>query len=303
MSELVKLFLDNLLPIFLMAGAGYLLGKMVRIDLRSLSQVIFYIFSPCLVFVLITGNRLNEADIFRLIGVAASVMLVVGIATWSIGRALKLERRLLMAVVLTAMFMNAGNYGLSVNLFAFGEEGLAYASLYFVTSGIMTYTIGVVIASMGSSTFKQSILGLFKLPILYALVLALLFVYFEWSLPLPLERSVTILGNASIPSMLVLLGLQIGRLRWQGNFRAITLANSMRLLIAPLVAIGLSYSYGLEGVARQAAILESGMPSAVLVTVLAIEYDLEPSFVTTVVFASTFLSPLTLTPLLSYLIG
>ena len=40
------------------------------------------------------------------------------------------------------------------------------------------------------------------------------------------------------------------------------------------------------------------MPTAVLATILATEYDAEPAFVATAVFASTLLSQLTLTPLL-----
>lgn len=51
----------------------------------------------------------------------------------------------------------------------------------------------------------------------------------------------------------------------------------------------------------QAGIVESGMPSAVLTTVVATEFDIEPSFVTGVVFLTTIISPLTLTPLLAYL--
>jgi predicted permease len=43
------------------------------------------------------------------------------------------------------------------------------------------------------------------------------------------------------------------------------------------------------------------MPSAVICIVLATEYDVEPTFVTSVVFLTTLLSPLSLTPLLAYL--
>ena len=65
------------------------------------------------------------------------------------------------------------------------------------------------------------------------------------------------------------------------------------LLLAPL--------FGLEGVARQAGTLQSAMPSAVIGTILATEYDVEPTFVTSVVLLTTLLSPFTLTPLLRWL--
>ncbi|RPI25297.1 MAG: AEC family transporter [Chloroflexota bacterium] len=303
MSELPSLFLNNLLPILLAAAAGYPLGKWLHVNPRPLSQVIFYIFSPCLVFKLLTDNPLEISEILRMMLFASLIMVMVGSITLAAGMAMKFERRLLAAVLLTSIFMNAGNYGMPLNLFAFGENALAYAGLYFVTMAVMTNIVGVVIASMGRSSFTQSIVGLVKLPTIYALILGVVFVRMGWELPLPVDRTVTLLKDASIPSMLVLLGLQFQQASWKGHTRALALSNSMRLMVAPGLALGLSLLFGFQGPARQASVLESGMPTAVLTTILATEYDVEPSFVTSAVFASTLLSPLTLTPLLAFLSG
>jgi malate permease and related proteins len=303
LNDLFSLFLNNLLPIFLAAGAGYLLSKTLGVNSRSISQVSFYIFSPCLVFVLITKNELNDTEILQMMFYAAILVFSVATITWVIGRAMKLERRLLIATILTAMFMNAGNFGLPVNLFAFGEPALAHASLFFVTMGILTYTVGVVIASMGSYGLKQSMLGLFKIPAIYGVLLAFVFLRLDWALPLPIDRTVTLLSNAAIPSMLILLGMQLQRTQWDGYFKALALTGTMRLVVAPVLALGLSLLFGMSGPARQAYILESAMPAAVLTTILATEFDIEPAFITTAVFTTTLLSPLTLTPLLAYLSG
>jgi malate permease and related proteins len=303
LSYLLELFLNNLLPIFIIAGAGYLLGRWLFIDLRTLSQVVFYIFSPCLVFTLITGNRLNEGEILQMMGFATVIVILIGLLTWLIGKALRLERRMIMAMVLAAMFMNAGNYGLSVNLFAFGQEGLAQATLYFVAMGILTYTVGIMVASLGAASLRQSFMGLLRVPVVYGLALAFLFVRFDWVLPVPIDRAVVLLGNATVPTLLVLLGLQIRRVEWKNHIPAVAAVTGIRLLVSPLLAIGLSGLFGLQGVARQAGIMESAMPTAVMVTILANEYDIEPGFISTVVFASTLLSPLTITPLLAYLGG
>jgi malate permease and related proteins len=301
LTDLLGLFSANLLPVFLAAAAGFLLGKVLHVEPRPLSQAVFYVFSPCLVFDLITRSSLNGPDVIRMMAFAAALILSVGLITWFFGWVLKLERRIFMAVLLTAMFMNAGNYGLSVNLFAFGEEALAYASLFFVTAGLLTYTIGVVIASLGSSSLKQALGVAARLPTVYALIVAFIFLRTGWELPLPAARTVEIFSAASIPTMLLLLGLQLSYVRMNGNIRAAALAGTMRLLIAPLLAVALTRLFGLEGAARQAGILEAAMPTAVLVTVLATEYDVEPSFVTTMVILTTLLSPFTLTPLLAYL--
>jgi predicted permease len=301
LSALISLFGNNILPIFLAAGSGYLAAKKFQLAPRSLSQAAFYIFSPCLIFDILTTSQLNGSDVTRMATFAFANVALVGTMTWLIGRLLHLERRILVAVILTTMFANAGNYGLSLTLFAFDETVLAHASLYFVTMATLMFTVGTVIASLGHSSLKGAMLGLFKVPTLYAVIAALLFNHLSWQLPLPLERTVHLLGSAAIPVLMALMGIQLYYSQWNGHIKALTLSSFMRLLAAPALAIGLSFVWGLHGAARQAGILESAMPTAITTTVLATEYNVEPAFVSTVVFVSTLLSPLTVTPLLAYL--
>jgi|TARA_B100001964_G_scaffold222731_1_gene267951 predicted permease len=71
------------------------------------------------------------------------------------------------------------------------------------------------------------------------------------------------------------------------------------MLVMPVVAFGLASLYQLTGPARQAGIIEAAMPSTALVTMLALEYDLEPLLVIEAVVFTTLVSPFTLTPLIS----
>ena len=301
MINLLTIFSNNLLPILLVAGTGYIAGKWLNVEARSISRVVFYIFSPCLIFDLLVTSQLNNSDMLRMIGFAVASILTVGAITWLLGRFIKLERKMMAAVMICTITINAGNYGLSLNMFAFGEDALAYSSLFFVTSAIITYTVGVTIASMGKSSLADSLKGLVKLPAVYAVILALIFITLKWELPLPLSRSVSLLGDAAIPGMLLVLGLQLQNNHRTQNIRALILANGMRLLGGMGVGFFMAAIFGLQGMAYNAGVLESSMPTAVLSTILATEYDAEPAFVTTAVFSSTLLSPLTLTPLLLFL--
>jgi malate permease and related proteins len=301
MDTLFATFANNLLPILLISGAGFALGKLLPIDPRSLGRVLFYILSPALVFHLLTTASLPFDQIAAMMGFAAAVMGITGGLAFLLGKLFRLERTVLTAVVLTSIFANNGNYGMPVVSFAFGDQALAYASIYFVTSAILTNTVGVLIASLGRLSLKQALLGLLKVPALYAIFAAALVMRFHLSMPLPLERTFTLTADATIPVMIVLLGLELSRVQWSRNIKALGITASLRLLAGPLVGVLLAALFGLQGSARQAGITETGMPSAVLNTVLASEYDLEPSLVTAIVFISTVLSPLTLTPLLVFL--
>ncbi len=301
MTELLLLFVNNLLPILVIAGLGYLSGKHLQVEARSLSRVIFYILSPCLLFNLLVSSQLSDGDMLRMVGFASSIVLSVALLTFALGKLMKLSRTMLAAVVLTTMAMNAGNFGLSLNLFAFGEEGMAQASIFFVTTAIFTYTLGVAVASLGRASLKESFLKLLKVPSIYAVFMAIVIMKLNWVLPVPLERTTTLLGNASIPAMLLLLGIQLQRNHRARNIPALILANGMRLVGGATLALALASVFQLQGVALQAGVIEAATPTAVLTTVLATEFNTEPTFVTTVVFTTTVLSPLTLTPLLAYL--
>jgi predicted permease len=301
LSNLISLFWNNLLPIFIIAGIGYLVGKWLEIKPKTLSQVIFYIFSPALIFDLISNSQLQAREILQIGSITVVVTLLLTLLAYLSGKALKLPRKLLAASILVVILPNAGNYGLSVNLLSFGESALAYASIYFSFSVILMYTLGVVVASLGSVSFRQALLAILKVPSLYAVLLAFIFLAFDLQLPAPMKVSVSLLSDATIPAMLVLLGLQILNLTRNQHFKALSIAAGLRLLISPALGLGIALLAGLHGAALQAVVTESAMPSAVTNTVLATEYDVEPGFVASVVFYTTILSPITVTPILALL--
>jgi len=301
LRDLFVLFINNLLPIFLAAGAGFLVARYLGVSPRAVSRIAFYIFSPCLIFTLLTSGQLNGDDITLMVAYTSASILLLGLITGLIAFALRLKRSIMVALLLTVMFGNAGNFGLSLNLFAFGESALAYASIYFVTSATLIYTLGVVLSSWGKTNLRTALLGVFKVPVIYAVIFALIFNWLNWELPLPIDRTVSLLSDAAIPVMIVLLGIQLYNSKVSKDTLTVGLSNFLRLVASPLLAIGLATFFNLQGAASQAGVLESAVPTAVLTTVLATEYNIEPALVTTTVVTSTLLSPLTVTPLLAFL--
>lgn len=300
-NALITTFANNLLPILLISGAGFLLGKTLEIDSRSLGRVVFYIFSPILVFNLLLHTELRSIQILTTMGFTLLHCSIIGLLAFLSGKLLHFERPVLMAIVLTSAFGNTGNYGLPLVSFAFGQEALAFATLNFVTTSLLFNTVGVLIASLGHMDIKTAMSGLFKVPTVYAVILALLLNSFHLILPLPLSRTVDLAANASIPVMIILLGLELSRVQWSHSFRSVGLSAGLRLLAGPAIGLLLALLFGMKGAVRQGNVTEASMPAAVTTIVLATEYGLDPSLVTAMVYIGTLLSPLTLTPLLVYL--
>jgi predicted permease len=120
-------------------------------------------------------------------------------------------------------------------------------------------------------------------------------------LPLAITRPIALLSDAALPMMILVLGMQLERATVPERPSLVGVAVAISLIVAPIVAIGLASLIGVQGTARQAAVILSSMPVAVVTTILAVEFDVTPAFVTSAVFVSTLLSPLTLTPLIAYL--
>jgi hypothetical protein len=304
LAAIFSIFVENLLPIFLTAGVGFVFGRTMRPDIKTASRLAFYVFSPCLVFstlvrVGIGGSELRQLALFTM-GITV-VMITLAYLT---GRALRVDRRMMATLIIASVFVNGANYGLAATKFAFGEPALARAMVYFVFNVFALYTVGIFIASVGQLSWRQALGKMLAVPAFYALLIAGTVRYAGWQVPLYADRAITLLSDAAIPMMLVILGLQIAEARSWPRHRMglIGAATFLQLVMAPLAALALAYGVGLTGPARQAAVLQSSMPTAVITTILAIEYELDTQMVAGTVILTTLLSPLTIAPLIAYLL-
>ncbi|MCC7358217.1 MAG: AEC family transporter [Anaerolineales bacterium] len=297
------IFYSNLVPTLLAAGAGYVLGRRLQPDVRSISRLTFYLFSPCLVFISLSQSNLAGPELAQVALVAWGTIVTVILTAFAIGRAAQLAAPTIAALATVSAFGNAGNFGLAVTRFAFGEVVLAPAAVFFAFSSVAVYTVGVAVASAGRRPWRDVLRHGLTLPTTYALVVAIIFEITRWPIPEPVTRATTLLSQGAIPVMLSLLGMQIAQVKsWpRSRLALVGVAALLQLLFSPLVATLLAGALGLAGPTRQAVILESAMPTAVIVTILSTEYDLDPALAGAAVLVTTLLSPLTLTPLIAYL--
>lgn len=301
--NLLTIFLETLLPVMVLAVLGYVLQRTLRLDPRPLAQVVFYAFSPALVFSILVDIPVALTELARVAILVLLLMTVLAIIGWGMARAFGLSRTMTSAVILSVTFMNAGNLGLPVTHLAFGETGLAWASVVYATVNLATNSAGAWISSLGRTGPWRSLLGLAKVPAVYSIPLALGLRSLEVTLPQPVAIPIDLLAGAAIPSMLVLLGMQLGANGRAIRPRVLAGTAAVRLILSPALAWAVIWVLKLEPVAARATILEAAMPTAVLTSILASQYEVEPEFVSGAILLTTLLSPLTLAPLLLILQG
>ena len=301
MTVLISIFVSDILPIFLIACIGFLLARRFQANVKTLAHVVFYALVPCFVFRMLVTSTVAGPQVGRMALLAVLVAVAMGLLARVVAMTLRLNRAELSAFLLVVMFSNGGNYGLPVVLFAFGTDALSHATVYFVTSAMLTYTVGTFLAAAGRRTIPQAIAGITRVPAVYGVASALLVLASGISLPTAVMRPIGLLSDAALPMMILVLGMQLERATVADRPVVLAIAVGLSLVMAPIVTLGLTSVLGLSGAARQVGVILASMPAAVITTILALEFDVAPAFVTNAVFLSTLLSPLTLTPLIAYL--
>jgi len=281
-------------PVVFMIALGYLFQRWRRLDIAPVVDVTFYVASPLLVFSSLASRSLS-AQLYLVVVAAATVIAVSAAVSYAAFRGL--GAREVAARVLPVAFMNSGNMGIPVCALAFGPLGLASASLYFVTTNILTNTLGILIAAGEARSLRGAAAQVLRLPHVYAALLGVSVSTFSLTVPTPIATAADLVGQAAIPMLLISLGAKLADPGGRGQTRPALASSAMRIGLGFLLGYGSAILLGLEGPVRGTVVVESSMPSAVMSFILSQKYGEGSALVAQTVIVSTLLSFAT-TPLI-----
>lgn len=288
--------IDAVLPAFLIAALGYSLGARLRLDKRTLSRVSINILVPALAFNSLVTSTVDISVAWRLVVAAVLFPFAEIILFLPLFKMLKWDQTRSCAMLLATIFTNAGNYGLPVMLFAFGQEGMDLGLVFMVSQTLMIYTLGVYIASSSQLEPPTAVRQVLRMPAVWASVAGVAVKTAGIPMPEVLMRSVGLLSQATVPVLLLLLGVQLtGSEKGQPSWKVSSIGVLLRLVVAPMMAMLLGKLVGLSGLPWKILVLQAAMSTPVNATALAQEFGTEPSTVSRVTAASTVGSVLTLT--------
>ena len=275
-------------PIFVVLALGFGVQKLHGFDIKSLVRLNFWVFVPSFLFIRIFESKLSPHQ-FLLIGAHFVLLFVAMLAlAWWGGRLIRANDRLRRALTASVVFYNAGNFGLPVVELAFGAFGGGVQAMLIMLQNLSNFTIGLALHAGGDGRGRREVLQeVFKLPMVYVLVVA-----FSWRasglpLPVPLSQALHLTADGLVPVALITLGAQMAALESHRWSRALSLSLFLRLIIGPILAFGFCRLLGINGALAQVLIVASSAPTAVNSALLAIEFDNEPDFAAAAVFYST----------------
>lgn len=290
--EIFTRILVTVLPVFAIMAAGFVYGRFKQLPAKGLTDLLFWVLIPCLVLGSLGAQRIDPLELVR-IGTAA---LIVMTGTGLVAFLLFMRRRERRALLLPCVFMNSANMAFPLALFAFGEPGLTRQIVFYVAVHILHVTVGV-----GIARGKGGVREVFRLPLVYVAAVAVALSLSGIRIPAEVAKPLNLVGKATIPLMLLLLGSRLGAARWR--HLGLSLATAV-------VRIGGGFAFGLlavwlldlGGLARAAVLIGAVMPAAVFNFVLGERYRLHPELMASAVVLSTLISIGT-TPLFLWYIG
>ena len=291
--ELYLKLIDVIVPVFFVIGIGYYLGKKnPDINTDFITTFAGNVGTPAMIFYTITTTGVT-LSVFTEYFIYALVIIggfsIVGVLF------LLLLKKDFISELPPLILPNTGNMGIPICLFAYGTAGLGVASAIASVIILLHFTLGVLLAK---KSFSLEIL-IKNMPI-YAIVVSVIFLYFEWDVPGYLENTTFLLTYATIFLVLMSLGIALSRLKVVSWTHA-SILGGVRVIVGPLIGFGLIKFLNLDGFAAGVLLIQSCMPSAVLTYLVGSMYSEKKvvDSVASVIVTSTIMSFLTI-PIVVY---
>lgn len=303
--------LSGFAVVWMIITVGFVLGrfKVLGPDARIvLSRVAFFVASPCLLFVTISGSSIREVlgPQFAIAALSAFAVLLIFLL---VGRFVLLRGRglgELMMGGMSASLVNSANLGFPIAAYVLGDISLAAPVVMFQLALYTPAYIALLdqLTARRSSTQRvrrrasvevlrrtgQTLLN----PMIIGSLLGLLFSWQNWQFPSQIQESVELLAGASIPVMLLSFGLSMVGSRpldkASGRRRDVLVAAVLKLLVHPgLAYLVAAFLFGLEGNMLLTAVVMASLPSAQNVLVASVRYGVGETIARDTVLVTTIL--------------
>ncbi|SFL49613.1 AEC family transporter [Salibacterium qingdaonense] len=283
----MSVFLNVLVPIILIFAAGFLLQKKQILEVGAVSAVALYILNPALVFRTFYTTE-PDADLFRIILFAILFLLLMLVINKVTGLLLKWDTDKTSGMTLATTFMNAGNYGAPLILFAFGDTAFSYSIIFMVIQSLFMSTIGVYIANRSSLSAGDAFRVVLKMPVFHALIAGVLCQAVQLEITASYMDAVNMLADAAIPVVMIVLGMQLAKITVSSlDWKVIGIGTMLRLVISPAAAYLLTLVLQTGPTLSAVLIVSAAMPSAATIAMIAVQFNSSPNMVSSITLVTT----------------
>lgn len=299
------MFISNVLSsatqvgvLYVIVAAGYVCDKaglFTEKTARKTVDLLLYLITPCAIINSFMGIEMNADTVKKFF-----ISLGIGAATHIIAI-------LLNAVTFrsrsdadnpvykfAAVYGNLGFMALPLAQAVLGTEGVFYCANGYVMFNIFSFTHGV--ALMRREKEKTDIKKLILNPGVISFLIGLPIFLLKIKIPYVISEPVSMLAALNSPLGMLIFGTYLAKTDLKSMFfdKKIYLVGLMKLIVLPLVCLGIYYLCGVSGVLLTAVIISASVPSANNTFMFATKYDRNTSVASKTVALVSFMSILTI---------
>jgi len=301
--------------LLVLMSIGYFMGHlgwMTEQEKKFVSKYVVNIAVPCNCIVGLLNNlnrdSLAEAGIMLvscLMSIGLTLLLSMVVATL-----LKLPRERWGVFVAMAGLANALFIGIPVSTQLFGQASMPYVMVYYLANTTFLQSVGfLLIENSGRKGDSKITVGrvlkdVFSKPPIIAVLVTLVFLLADIMPPQPFMKFAQYISNSVSPLALIYCGFIIYELGLK-NIRIMPGLPAMmvvRLVISPLLCMGMCAITGVSGLPSQVFIVESALPVVSQVPVMAGAYGADEKYAATGACLSTLGGFITI-PILMLIMG
>ena len=288
----------QMITLFIMMFAGYLAARAGLITpnfRRGLSSLVLSTAFPCCIVSSVLQSGGAPSDMIVALGVSVAffaLMIALAAALVRVVPTPKPERNL---DQLMLVFTNLAFMGIPIIQAFYGAQGVAMLSMFLLVFNFLVFTYGVMLVSGNGAINLRQLVN----PGVVSALIALFFGLTGWHLPAPVESALSSIGSVNTPMAMMVIGSSLAHSDIRAAFSNPRLyrVNLLRLIVMPLVFIGLALIVPIDRMLAGICVIVAAMPIAGNCSMLSDIYTPEDMTASHATIVSTLLSGVTL-PLL-----
>lgn len=290
---MIELLFTKLMPIVILITIGYYWKKKeLPLDKDMISSLLMNLGTPALLLASINNKDLSVDNMITILFYGSFLIIICTILTIIY---LKIEQKEVRPFLQSFIFPNTGGLGIPIVYVLLGETAFVYAITFSILINIYHFTIGLWLAN-SELNLKKAL----QTPVLYALVLALLFKGTDTAVPSVIVDVCKMLGGIVIPLMLLAFGSSLVGIKIGENIKAIRMGVA-RVLLGFIIVYSVFIFANFDHTIMSTLLIQYSMPIATTSYLFALKFN-GPDKEIAVMTASSTIAILFLLPVIMFVI-
>lgn len=264
----------QVLILFIMILVGFVISKKGLLSgdgAMQMTNVLLYIVTPSVIISSFDSMEfsLKAASDLSVASICAVITHAVGfLIPFLIFR--KNEKRLKTVLICSTALTNCGFMGVPMAEAVLGEKGVFLASVYIAIFNIFVWTLGFSMFSSGKFNIKKAIIN----PGVIGTLIGFVLFFSRLNLPEIVSTPIGFMASMNSPLAMIVIGyyLSVSPLRITKTDLPLLLSVGLRLILIPLICLGIFALIGIKGDLLSACVIPACAPSAAIVMMFAAKF-------------------------------